>query len=98
LRKMYRDRSKSGGKVRVPASSEEAAIFRAACKRLGIDHTNCHHRLGISKTPFYEYGNGETPIPVPVSKLLDSIEAYAKLKAMFDELEAELKVLKERVE
>jgi hypothetical protein len=95
---MYRDRTKSGGKVRSPASSEEAAIFRADCKRLGIDHTNCHSRIGIGKTPFYEYGNGEKPVPVPVSKLLDSMEAYAKLKAAFDGLQAELNAMKEKIE
>jgi hypothetical protein len=92
---MYRDRARIGGKVRAPANSEEAAIFRADCQRLGIDHTNCHYRLGIGKSMFYYYGNGDMPIPVPVSKLLDSIEAYQKLKTMFDALEAELMAVRE---
>lgn len=47
---------------------------------------------------FYSYGNGEIAVPVPVSKLLDSIEAYAKLKAAFDGLQAELDAMKEKAE
>jgi hypothetical protein len=95
---MFRVGKKYGGKIRPPASSEGAAIFRADCQRLGIDHGNCRDRIGIGKTMFYMYGNGELPVPVPVSKLLDSIEAYAKLKAAFDELEAELNAMKEKME
>ena len=95
---MYNGRARIGGKVRAPANSEEAAIFRADCKRLGIDYANCYSRLGIGKSMFYYYGNGDMPIPVPVSKLLDSIEAYQKLKTMFDALEAELMAVKEMQE
>jgi len=95
---MYNGRARIGGKVRARANSEEAAIFRADCKRLGIDHANCYSRLGIGKSMFYYYGNGDMPIPVPVSKLLDSIEAYQKLKTMFDALEAELMAVKEMQE
>ena len=87
---------KYGGKIRSPASSEEAAIFRADCHRLGVDHNNCHHRLGIGKSMFYDYGNGNISVPVPVSKLLDSMEAYGKLKSAFDELQAELDAMKEK--
>ena len=87
-------RQKTGGRLRTPASSEKAAIFRADCSRLGIDHTNCHHRLGIGKSIFYMYGNGEINIPVPLSKLLDSMEAYNKLQAAFSELQSELDSLK----
>jgi hypothetical protein len=91
---MYKDGSKSGGKLRSPASDEQAAIFRAACSRFGIDHHNCHERLGVGKTVFYEYGNGNKRVPEPVSKLLDSIEAYRKLQRTFDELHEELQAMK----
>jgi hypothetical protein len=91
---MYKDGTKSGGKVRAPVSSEQAAVFRAACSRLGIDHRSCSERLGIQKTVFYEYGNGEARVPETVSKLLDSIESYNNLLKAFEELQDEVDTMK----
>jgi hypothetical protein len=91
---MYKNGTKSGGKTRAPANSEEAAVFRAACKHLGINHTNCHYRLGIGKSMFYSYGNGEMEVSLPVSKLLDSMQAHEKLLKVFEELQSELNTLK----
>ena len=91
---MHKDGSKSGGKVRSAVSDEQAAIFRTSCSRIGIDHHNCFERLGIGKSVFYEYGNGGKRVPEPVSKLLDSIEAYAELQKAFNEMHEELWAMK----
>jgi hypothetical protein len=85
---------KRGFKPRSAVKSEQAAVFRAACDRLGIDHQNCFDRLGVRKSSFYGFGNGGHDIPEPVLKLIASMEAYEKLKILFSELQAELEILK----
>ena len=92
---MSKNGIKTGGKVRSPPLSESAATFRAACDRLGVDHRNCSNRLGISKSVFYEYGNGERRASETVWLLIESIEAYRQLHALFCELQAEFETLKE---
>lgn len=80
--------------MRAPASSEQAAVFRAACSRLGINQHTCTERLGIRKSVFYDYGNGTLNVPETVSKLLDSMESYESLMKSFVELQSELDSMK----
>jgi hypothetical protein len=92
--KMSKPSEKRGFKPRSAVRSEEAAVFRVACGRLGIDQQNCFDRLGVRKSSFYNFGNGNHEIPSPVLKLIASMEAYEKLKILFRELQAELETLK----
>lgn len=84
---MYKDRSKSGGKSRSPVADEKAAVFRSFCQRFSINLANCNERLGISKSTYYDYGNGDREIPKTVWLLINSIEAYDKLQKAMREME-----------
>jgi hypothetical protein len=91
---MSRDRERRGFKPRSAVCSEQAAVFRASCERLGIDQQNCFERLGVRKSTFYNFGNGDHGIPEPVSKLITCMEAYEELKSLLAEIRGELETCK----
>lgn len=67
--------------------SEEAAQFRAACLRHGINASNSGELLGIKRSQFYAYCNGSEPVGKVVKRLLDSKDEAMKLKETLRALE-----------
>lgn len=68
--------------------SEEAALFRAACHRHGIDASNSEELLGIKRSQFYANCNGSEPVSKTVKRLLDSKDEALRLKETLRALES----------
>ena len=81
---------------RRPASSEGAAEFRAACRRLGVGPENCRDVLGIGRTTYYDLGNGIHEVSETLWRLIDLMEDRDKLLSLVTRLEEQLERLKQQ--
>lgn len=70
--------------------SEEAAQFRAACQRHGINASNSFGLIGIKRSQWYAYCNGTERVGSAVKKALDSMDEAAKLRETLRTLTEEM--------